>query len=74
MTVDVMESTGSGLPSAGWFADPGDPARERWWSGAGWTEHARPSAPARSDAAPVATLLAERPAPAVPVSPEVAPV
>jgi len=28
-------------PAPGWFPDPGDPAQERWWSGEGWTEHAR---------------------------------
>jgi hypothetical protein len=23
----------------GWYADPEDPARQRFWDGAGWTEH-----------------------------------
>ena len=26
------------LPPPGWYADPQNPARERWWSGASWTE------------------------------------
>jgi hypothetical protein len=27
------------LPSAGWYADPTDPGRRRWWDGRDWTEH-----------------------------------
>jgi len=23
----------------GWYADPEDPSRQRFWDGAGWTEH-----------------------------------
>lgn len=26
-------------PAAGWFPDPGDPSRHRWWDGTAWTEH-----------------------------------
>lgn len=26
----------------GWFADPQDPSRLRWWDGARWTEHTHP--------------------------------
>lgn len=26
-------------PGAGWYADPGDPSRHRWWNGTAWTEH-----------------------------------
>jgi hypothetical protein len=26
------------LPPPGWYADPENPARERWWSGASWTK------------------------------------
>lgn len=29
-------------PSAGWFADPNDPAEMRWWDGRAWTEHVAP--------------------------------
>lgn len=25
-------------PEAGWYPDPADPARLRWWDGAAWTE------------------------------------
>jgi hypothetical protein len=28
-------------PPAGWFEDPDDPSRERWWDGEGWAPHAR---------------------------------
>lgn len=27
-------------PPAGWYPDPSDPARQRYWDGAQWTEHA----------------------------------
>jgi hypothetical protein len=26
-------------PVAGWYADPNDPSRQRWWDGATWTDH-----------------------------------
>lgn len=32
------------LPPANWYDDPIDPAFERWWDGAAWTEHRRPKA------------------------------
>lgn len=28
-------------PQAGWYADPEDPAGERWWNGSGWSDHKR---------------------------------
>ena len=27
------------LPPAGWYSDPSDTGSQRWWNGAGWTEH-----------------------------------
>lgn len=33
-------------PPAGWYADPADPARWRWWDGTTWTAHS--AAPRRS--------------------------
>jgi hypothetical protein len=27
------------LPPAGWYSDPGDPGRMRWWGGQAWTDH-----------------------------------
>lgn len=30
-------------PKPGWYADPEDPASERWWNGSGWSEQQRPS-------------------------------
>ncbi|MGC5168195.1 GmrSD restriction endonuclease domain-containing protein [Luteimicrobium sp. DT211] len=33
------------LPPAGWYADPAEPGRVRWWDGSRWTDQARPAAP-----------------------------
>lgn len=30
------------VPIAGWYADPSDPTRERWWGGVEWTHSVRP--------------------------------
>jgi hypothetical protein len=27
------------LPAPGWYRDPADPSRHRWWDGQGWTDH-----------------------------------
>src|SRR5687767_1276364 len=32
--------------AAGWYPDPSDPTMQRWWDGAGWTDHAQPATPA----------------------------
>lgn len=53
----------SAPPAAGWYADPENPAGERWWNGSGWSDHRRDS----TVAAPVVT-------PAPPVVAPVAPV
>lgn len=29
------------LPPPGWYADPANPALERWWAGPSWTDHVR---------------------------------
>lgn len=50
------------LPPAGWYDDPDSSGLERWWSGVGWTEHARPAA--AEPAHPVAAAHA----PAVPTA------
>lgn len=31
-----------GLPPAGWYPDPQQGGRQRWWDGARWTEHVHP--------------------------------
>ena len=48
----MTDSTGS-LPPAGWYPDPYGAPFERWWDGAGWTEHTNTPAPA-TPAQPVA--------------------
>jgi hypothetical protein len=47
--------TTTGMPSAGWYADPQDAVRLRWWDGAAWSEHT----------APVPQPVAVQPAPVV---------
>src|SRR5579862_7114740 len=39
---------------AGWYSDPDDSTRLRWWDGSRWTDHTQPgsSQPAPSTAAP----------------------
>ncbi|HWH98175.1 MAG TPA: DUF4190 domain-containing protein [Pseudolysinimonas sp.] len=42
-------------PQPGWYADPENPAGERWWNGSGWSDQKRDSAPTPAPApAPVA--------------------
>ncbi len=36
------DATAAALAPPAWYVDPGDPAAERWWDGAVWTEHRRP--------------------------------
>ena len=44
----------SGSPTPGWYPDPQDDRRQRWWDGGAWTEHvqapAAPGPPAGTDA------------------------
>lgn len=51
-------SDASAPPPAGWYADPENPAGERWWNGSSWSDHKRaagaPVAPAPASSAPVA--------------------
>ncbi len=43
-----QDPEGAPLPAAGWYGDPKDPMRRRWWDGGQWTDHLRPiTAPAR---------------------------
>ena len=36
--VEWVREMSSGLPGAGWFADPAGSGRMRWWDGSGWTD------------------------------------
>ncbi|MBO9577561.1 MAG: DUF2510 domain-containing protein [Microbacteriaceae bacterium] len=60
----MTDTTGGGaLPAAGWYADPTDPTRARWWDGVQWTEevsaaHWRPVAPAEPEAGPATPAAA----------------
>lgn len=48
-------------PQAGWYADPENPAGERWWNGSGWSDHKRDAS-----ASVESGLTFGSPAPAVP--------
>lgn len=37
--------SGDNLPAEGWYTDPVDSSRERWWNGEKWTDDTRLSAP-----------------------------
>ncbi|MFT3797037.1 DUF2510 domain-containing protein [Microbacterium sp.] len=67
----------SGQIPAGWYPDPSDPSRARWWDGAAWAEPsphapavpAAPSAPAGYAPGGYAAASAYTPAPPVPQAP-----
>jgi hypothetical protein len=48
----------SAPPAAGWYADPENPAGERWWNGSGWSDHKRAATVAET-AAPVVAPVAD---------------
>lgn len=50
------------VAAAGWYADPVDPARVRWWNGVGWTEHTAPAPGAEEPAASELVPAAPEPA------------
>lgn len=35
----TVTDTTTGMPLAGWYADPRVPKQLRWWDGAGWTNN-----------------------------------
>ena len=51
-----MSATLMTEPAAGWYHDPADAGAWRWWDGATWTDHVRPTA----EAAPLTTGPASR--------------
>ncbi len=52
---------------AGWYPDPSDPSRTRWWDGTQWTDHTPPAAPAApAYAAYPSAPAAVAPAPSAP--------
>lgn len=38
-----MNENASGLPPGGWYPDPLEPTKRRWWDGAAWTVHVHAS-------------------------------
>lgn len=63
----------SAPPAAGWYADPENPAGERWWNGSGWSDHRRDSTVTAAPAAVVTPVAADVPVPPVPpVAPDAA--
>jgi hypothetical protein len=55
-------NTSPQLPPAGWYPDPHDPAGQRYWDGAQWTEHA--AVPTAETAAIAAAIAPSTAAPA----------
>lgn len=41
----------------GWYPDPAQPAQQRWWDGARWTEHTAPAAQAVGAPTPAASAV-----------------
>ncbi len=56
-------------PDAGWYQDPADALRVRWWSGAAWTEHVRPHPERVVPAPPAPPAQPAPPAYTVPAAP-----
>ena len=63
-------------PQPGWYADPENPAGERWWNGSGWSDHKRestesavPPVVAPPVVAPLAPTMGVAPADYTPVAP-----
>lgn len=52
-------------PPAGWYQDPEQPAQQRYWDGASWTEHRQPAPPV-STPPPSIPPPGASPAPAMP--------
>ncbi len=48
---------------AGWYPDPSDASRQRWWDGARWTAHESVAAPAYAAATPTYGVPASVPQP-----------
>jgi hypothetical protein len=51
---------GPGETPAGWYADPGGGGQQRYWDGAGWTEHLAGAAPASTPSPAVDQVLYRR--------------
>lgn len=43
---DLQHQATATAPAAGWYPDPAEPGRSRWWSGEAWTDHVQPVEPA----------------------------
>ena len=56
-------------PVAGWYPDPADAARLRWWDGSGWTDHTRDHQTHRAPPPPGAPGASAPPPPATPATP-----
>ena len=56
----------------GWYPDPGDPTRTRWWDGFGWTDRTQPPPYAGTYAAPSAPAMPGQPNPAASAYPPAA--
>jgi len=63
MSIAPGQSTATGSPAAGWYADPAGDG-QRWWDGIQWTEHVMPAStpePARDAASAQAVVASPDP-------------
>ena len=51
-------------PQPGWYADPENPAGERWWNGSAWSDHKRDATPTVAPPSPAAVPAPTTPVPA----------
>ncbi|MBI5161990.1 MAG: DUF2510 domain-containing protein, partial [Micrococcales bacterium] len=67
-----MSDVASAAPSAGWYDDPADPARVRWWNGTEWTDRGMTKDGASASAASL-TAASDRLATVTPITAAMAP-
>jgi hypothetical protein len=60
----MSEQSSGQSPAQGWYTDPHDAARLRWWDGAAWTDHVHPPTGAETAATAQPAAAAQQATPA----------